>query len=157
MTHFVYSLVGRVMFWIAWPLIWVYAPFKLRARVLVVCGNEFLGVKSYFGSGEWQLPGGGVHSHETLTTAVVRELYEETGIRVGTLLLSELLPPAIYKELGLRMRYAIFYVELPDKPPILAQPREIQAVSWLPINGASKLSVHVRQAVGELSTKHPER
>ncbi len=30
----------------------------------------------------WTLPGGGVHFHETLQDAVVREWYEETGFEI---------------------------------------------------------------------------
>lgn len=37
-------------------------------------------IQQSYGLGEWKLPGGLVDSRETLGQAVVREVYEETGV-----------------------------------------------------------------------------
>ena len=57
------------------------------ARVIVVAGDEVLlqgdtdpGIP---GSRFWQVPGGGIDDGEDARTAAVRELFEETGLRVG--------------------------------------------------------------------------
>ncbi|MBS4216463.1 MULTISPECIES: NUDIX domain-containing protein [Neobacillus] len=44
--------------------------------------QETLLVKTYWRADTWELPGGGVDEGETLDTALVREILEETGIQV---------------------------------------------------------------------------
>lgn len=43
--------------------------------------NEILLVKHTY-KHDWYLPGGGVQQNETANAAIIRELYEETGVRV---------------------------------------------------------------------------
>ena len=124
--------LGRSLFWITWPLIWLYAPLYLRPRILVICGDEFLAVKPYFGSGEWQLPGGGIHSGESEKSAAVRELAEETNLKVDEAIVTLLLPATRYIEKGVRKRYSIFYVEVVEKSALRPQKNEIGEVAWLP-------------------------
>jgi 8-oxo-dGTP diphosphatase len=79
------------------PLIGVGAVIVDRGRVLLVRrGTEPL-------RGQWSLPGGLVEVGESLTTALVREVNEETGLIVEAVELLELLD-RIHRE-GDRIRY----------------------------------------------------
>ncbi len=131
--HAFWQHFGRLAFWVTWPLVWVYAPLKHRSRILVVYGNEFLVVTSYFGSGQWQLPGGGVHSGESDQAAAVRELHEETGIRVAIDQVKPLVPRADYIETGIKMRYVLNVVQLSSRPDVHVQRREIADYAWVPL------------------------
>lgn len=142
-------LVGRLMFWCLWPLIWIYSPLKKRSRILVVYGDQFLVVKSYFGSNKWQLPGGGMHKNEDPKAASARELFEETKIKVKLNEISELCDCVFYEH-GLKMRYLVFAVNLNQKPDVVTQKLEISDYTWLPLRKNNpELANHVAAAINQ--------
>ena len=123
----------RVAYWLLWPLIWVYAPLTVRGRILVVRGDTFLAVQPKFGSGRWQLPGGGINKAEVPLAAAVRELYEETGLQANANDVSELLPAATYHETGLYLRYIVFLLCDTSMSEIKIPENEIARYTWLPL------------------------
>lgn len=139
------KLVFRILFWILWPLIWIYAPLRASARILVVCGNQFLVVKPYFGSGQWQLPGGGIRLSEDPASAAIREVYEETGLQLKSV--SRLTDKDTYIEYGLPFRHSIFFAKLDSKTDLSIN-KEISEALWVDISINQGLSAHV---VGALS------
>lgn len=70
--------------WAAAP----YAPTFVTTDAVVHCGGHVLMVKrgGYPGKGQWALPGGFLNQKETLVAGMLRELQEETKIKV---------PPAV--------------------------------------------------------------
>lgn len=124
--------IGIAIFWIGWPLIWLKLRKSRRTRVLVVCNQEILVVKTWIGDGKWSFPGGGLHRGETTNQGAKRELAEETGIK---------LPPKEFRKLddkqdgfrGLSFIADRFVVNLSKKPSTKPQLPEIIDISWLPI------------------------
>ena len=142
------TLFWRGLFWLTWPLIAFYSPLRTRSRIIVVCGDEFLVVKPYFGSGNWQLPGGGIKLTETALKAAVRELREEAGITVSYDDVSALMPLRTYHENGLLKRYTVFAVTVPNKNAKRIRDYEIVDKAWLPLGGKfENCAPHIMYAV----------
>lgn len=143
-------LAGKVAFWLSWPLLWVYLRLQgLRTRLLLVVDGHFLAVQPRLGDGRWELPGGGIKRGEASDQAVLRELYEETGVKLAANQLRMLTQNQVSRH-GLRVRYLCYFVELPSRPPLRTQRRiEVGALSWQPLSLAAQpdVSPEIRQAV----------
>lgn len=128
------KLVGIAFFWCLWPVFWLYLRYGgTRTRLLLVCGGEFLLVRSWLGSGRWSLPGGGLHKNEKSTEGVRREVKEETGIELAHTQVSYAYQ-AIHSESGFKFVYDCYVCELPRKPSVTVQRWEIADYSWQPLD-----------------------
>lgn len=124
--------LGVVTFWLSWPLQWVFLRSTKRTRLLLVCGDEFLAVRGWLGSGRWALPGGGLHRQEDPRQGTLRELLEETSVVLPASHLRFIYEKR-FKECGLPIDYYCFFAATKDKPPIRPQWFEITDVEWVPI------------------------
>lgn len=77
--NFLLWVSGKV-YWLLWPVFFILLSNTERTRVLLVCEQSVLVIKTWFGDGKWTLPGGGVHAGEDVKLGAVREVYEEVGI-----------------------------------------------------------------------------
>lgn len=146
MKHFLRSF-GVVLFWLVWPLLWVY--FRLnsrRTRLLLVCGEEFLALKGWLGENEWSMPGGGLHKGEVPLVGLIREVREETGI---TLKPSQLKPAfsAIHRDRGLSFGYECYVCQIDQKPTVNRRKTEISEYAWLPLDTNQKLTKELLKAL----------
>lgn len=109
-----------------------YSYFKLVGRstldvraIVVDSSQKVLLVKHTYIAG-WYLPGGLVERGESLTTAVIRELYEETGIKPTSKPL--LFSVYLHSMKGVSNYPAVFIIDqyklLPQKSP------EIKELGW---------------------------
>jgi len=105
MTRFT-VIVGRVIYLLAWPVSYVYLRSSHRTRVVVSSKDKILVVKNIIGKNEWGLPGGGLHKNERSIDGAIRELYEETGIKMAA---SDLKP--IFENRQVSEDHASFYID----------------------------------------------
>ena len=80
--------VGKLAYIVARPVMYVLRnqSFLSKPRVRVVLKGpqgELLLVRTWFGQQKWSFPGGGVGRGETDTAAAIREVLEETGVRLA--------------------------------------------------------------------------
>jgi 8-oxo-dGTP diphosphatase len=90
----------------------------------------------------WGFPKGIVESGETPETAAIREISEETGIPLESLVLRAALPPIeyVYRRPGhgalVFKRVHQFIVEAPEGAELHPDPAEISAAEWLGFDDA---------------------
>lgn len=100
-------------------------PAHLGANVLITCEGKLL-LEKRRDCDIWGLVGGGVKNHETEQQALIREIYEELGMRVPANKLRKL---AVYGEPGRiaayqdgsvwRMVIVVFALELDAQPELV--------------------------------------
>lgn len=91
--------------------------------------NEILLVKHTY-SKDWYLPGGGVAKNETASAAIIRELFEETGVKVITP--PKLLNIYFHQILGVN-DYPILYLVNSFTQEKVSSP-EIATISWFKLD-----------------------
>ncbi len=107
----------------------------------VECGNEFLMLQrmdSKSEGGKWGVPAGKLNPGESSVDAVVRELYEETGIRQSPFEMG------YFRKLFVRYPeydfiYHMFKVKLEQKPEVKIKADEHKGFCWATPEEALKL------------------
>lgn len=109
-------------------------PAHLGANAIITCQGKLL-LEKRRDSDTWGLVGGGVKKSETELQAIVREIYEELGLRIKPRQLRKL---SVYGEPGRiaafqdgsiwRMVIVVFGLELPEMPEltISAESRDLR-------------------------------
>ncbi len=75
-------ILGRLIYNLAWPGIYLYLNKSTRVRAVVKCGDKYVMVTQTIGHGDAGTPGGGVGKSEAVEQAAAREIEEETGLIV---------------------------------------------------------------------------
>lgn len=118
----------------------------LGANAIITCQDRVL-LEKRWDCGAWGLPGGGVKAHETEEEAMIRELYEELGLRVRPQSLKRL---KVYGEPGRiaayrdgsvwRMVVVAFGLEL-EAEPALTISRESRQLAFFTREEARALDI----------------
>lgn len=127
-----YVLLGRILFWLSWPALYLYLRGTTRSRVIVEVEGEILLVKGWHDGAKWSLPGGGVHKGEDPSVSALREVKEETGIVLTDATLVDL-GADTYSHRGFQYDLVRFGCRLQAKPEVKRQKREIVAVGWFTV------------------------
>ena len=123
---------------------WASAPFPptfVTVDAVVVCSGHILVVKRKFdpGKGLMALPGGFVKQNERLQDAALRELKEETGIRLDKLILENAIVDSHtfdHPDRSLRGRTlsTAFYIKLKDGDlPEVKGSDDAERATWIPL------------------------
>ena len=132
--------IGKVVYWFAWPICLVVLQGSARTRGLVVYRGSCLLTKGYVGSGQWCLPGGGLHRGEDPREGACRELAEEVGLMVSPhdLIVLSVAPT---RSQGLTYTGHYFGVEIEHAPNLKLQPHEIAEAKWVAFEQVSAETV----------------
>jgi bifunctional NMN adenylyltransferase/nudix hydrolase len=126
---------------------WANVPFPVTFNTcdaVVVCSGHVLVVKRKFnpGKGLYALPGGFLKQSETLEAGAIRELKEETGIKVhAPVLKSHIVESKTFDHPGRSLRgrtiTTAFYIKLPDgELPEVKGSDDAEVAIWLPLMDA---------------------
>lgn len=123
-----------------------YPPTFVCTDAIVVCSGHVLVVTRKFnpGKGLYALPGGFLRQTEDIQSGMLRELKEETGIRVDKLILESSIKSSKvfdHPDRSLRGRTIShgFYIKLRDgKLPEIKANDDASAVQWMPLIDVAK-------------------
>jgi 8-oxo-dGTP pyrophosphatase MutT (NUDIX family) len=137
--------LGKLIYFFGYPVFRILIRGTTRAYVIVRVGDEILATQNWLGfQKKWRLPGGGVHADEDPKLAATRELYEEIGLVVDPSLLKTLTVQAVYSIF--KYRYFLYELQLPQKPPLQVDGREILRADFMRIETTNNtLSEEIKQ------------
>jgi 8-oxo-dGTP pyrophosphatase MutT (NUDIX family) len=124
------QLIGTIAFFCAWPAYQIYLRRGPRTRIVLVHKDKILAVKNWVSDGKWSLPGGGLHKNEAMLEGAVRELREETSLKLDPRQLHHL-ADAKYHSYGLSFDFHVLEATV-GSDAVRAQVIEIAEMEWLP-------------------------
>lgn len=140
--------LGRAVYWLAWPALFIYLRLTTRTRVIMVAENHLVLVRGWMSNGRWGLPGGGLRRGEQPIEGVVRETAEEIGVQLQPSQLQSLASEQCADN-GLSYRCHFFAARLEKRPRLHTRRGEITAAEWVPLSEAVALPLKadVRRAL----------
>lgn len=137
----IWERLGRALYWATWPGIWLVIQLSPpRTRLALVHKGKVLLVKDWLGSGEWTLPGGGLHRREPAEVGAAREMLEETSILVDAKTLKSLGSFRV-KTNGIPVRIVGFWKEVKQNPEVTARKGELIGFKWADKRDLQKLPI----------------
>ncbi|MBT4351500.1 NUDIX hydrolase [archaeon] len=115
---------------------------RIAAGCFIMVENKFLILKraeSQSQSGTWGLPAGGINSDEEIDEGMVRELYEETGLKFDKNELKHV--QKFYVKIYQNFEFDIYMVKLNIMPEIKIDKNEHTDFKWVTRDEALKLSL----------------
>lgn len=138
-------LLGKGLYWLAWPVLAIYLGFKPQARAVVRSKGQVLLVKTWFSDGKWGLPGGTVLSDELAMQAAQRTVLLQTGLQIGAVI-----PVAAeeYHENGLTLQLQFVATDMESPQPPRVGGQGVTAAAWFVAGGLPPgVKLEVRRAL----------
>lgn len=117
-----------------------------RVRIAVLSDDRhILLVRNWFGYQNWSLPGGGIKKGETPESAIIRELYEETGLVVNH---ASYLRSYGCHESAVPFEVDVYFIAIP-RPASLLKGRSFEIIEkkWHPVG---KLPKNLAMSIQEI-------
>lgn len=128
--------ISKAVFYLAWPVFYLYLRNTNRTRALVVYKGKVLLIKNWLSDNRYGLPGGGVRAGEQLQVAMERELAEEAGLYNSD---PKFLGSEPIQELGFHFFVHLFEVKLRKKPELRRQRWEISELTWVSLDSVESV------------------
>lgn len=126
--------VKAILYKIGYPFAlvwwWLRRPFTTGVRCVVVAEGQVLLVRHTYGYPFWTVPGGGIGHDEALESAVCREVWEETGVRVSEV---QRVGDVYYEGEWRKDTINVFVCVLGKVPPVIRDEAEIAEARWFPL------------------------
>ncbi len=153
---YIYSAAGRLAYRLLLPVLRLYLRRSRRVYIAVLCGDEVLALRSWLSSGSWHLPGGGIRKKELAADAAKRELLEEVGVELPSVLLP--LAGGIWETRRLNYHYKILKAEISEKPSLKLRKLEILEARWFKLKDFDKENtpLEIKHALRQLSVGRSE-
>lgn len=144
-------LIGRVLYKSLLPLRRLYRSNRTRAYAVIEHNQKILIVKNWIGSGVWSLPGGGGQEGETEEDTLIREVHEETGVKVDKKQLKFITKGEHRREFG-KKKFVIFHVRQTNRPNLVINSLEIVDHRWVDkkeLGDVHPASYEIRRVIAE--------
>lgn len=118
-----------------------FKPKFTAAGCFMLCSDEILLLLRQDHKpqgGTWGTPGGKVEYGESPVQAVVREMLEETRMKIEERELREL-PPTYVRMPELDFVYLMFLIRVTDKPPVTLDPTAHKQFAWVKLTEVTQL------------------
>lgn len=118
------------------------APFCISAYIIYkeLDRAEYLMIRrsGRYLPGTWQMVSGGIHDGETAPQAAIREIHEETGIKISKFYSADAVETFYFPPKDKVVCVPVFAAFVEAKEPIVLSPSEHDAFEWLSFEEAKK-------------------
>ncbi len=122
---------------------WLFRPVEYGVKVIVQKDNQILAIRNSYGWKRWTFPGGKINKGENPIDAAKREVNEETGINVSSLIkIGEFESRAEYKQDNI----FVFIAET-DTKDFKIDPFEIEEARWFQENNLPEFGPIARKII----------
>jgi 8-oxo-dGTP pyrophosphatase MutT (NUDIX family) len=143
--------LGIMLFYLMYPALYILLTNTHRTRVIISSQGKVLFVSGWLSDGKKTLPGGGIKRGETSKKAAVREVYEETGIKLDIADLLLIAKDLRVKEKGVGYRADCYQVSIKETLSTKPSHLEILESNWLKLSevyNSDQLSMTTNQLLG---------
>lgn len=149
MSKNLYQLLGHAVYYLSKPWQWFFLSRYPRSYVVIEHEGRVLVVLNWLGKGEWSLPGGGIHKDENPVTGAVREVFEETSIRLEKSTLKKTASGFTRHFFGGK-NFSIYHVKLHEKADVNRRKYEILDARWVTRSELAAMRVNEEVRVANL-------